>query len=140
VGTEEARLLGFAIASRHNCQMHFQISVEQIFCAAHQLRLSDATCEPLHGHNWQLRVTVTADKLDEIGTVMDFHELQRRIAEIIRPMDNTNLNEFPPMKSMNPSAENVARYIAQSLKLPANVRLAEVSVTESPGCVARYFP
>ena len=47
------------------------------FSAAHQLRLYDGSLEPLHGHNWQVKVTVVAAKLDSIGVVMDFHELER---------------------------------------------------------------
>jgi 6-pyruvoyltetrahydropterin/6-carboxytetrahydropterin synthase len=120
--------------------MPFEITVSREFCAAHQLRLADGTLEPLHGHNWHLRVTVAADNLDAIGTVMDFHELARLVDDIIGPMNNSNLNELPALKSTNPSAENVVLHVARSLKLPNKVRLISVEVTEAPNCVARYVP
>jgi len=120
--------------------MPFEITVTRDFSAAHQLRLSDGSFEPLHGHNWHLRVTAAADNLDPIGTVMDFHELQRLVDEVIGPMNNSNLNDVPALKSMNPSAENVALHVARSLKLPNKVRLVSVEVTEAPGCIARYVP
>jgi 6-pyruvoyltetrahydropterin/6-carboxytetrahydropterin synthase len=120
--------------------MPFEITVSREFSAAHQLRLVDGNLEPLHGHNWHLRVTAAADNLDSIGTVMDFHELQHLVDEVIGPMNNRNLNDVAALKSMNPSAENVALHIARSLKLPNKVRLVSVEVTEAPGCMARYVP
>jgi len=120
--------------------MPFEITVSREFCAAHQLRLYDGSLEPLHGHNWHQRVTVATDNLDVIGTVMDFHELARLVDEIIRPMNNRNLNELPAFQSTNPSAENVALHVAHSLKLPNDVRLVCVEITEAPNCVARYVP
>jgi 6-pyruvoyltetrahydropterin/6-carboxytetrahydropterin synthase len=62
---------------------------------------------------------------------MDFHELERRVNRIIEPMHNRNLNELPPFKSANPSAENVAVHVAEKLDLPKNVKLASVEVWET---------
>jgi 6-pyruvoyltetrahydropterin/6-carboxytetrahydropterin synthase len=120
--------------------MPFSITTMRDFSAAHQLRLYDGSLEPVHGHNWRIRVTVSADKLDPIGVVMDFHELERRLAEIIGPLENRHLNELPPFKSLNPSAENVALHIGRSLSLPANVRLESVEVWETVGNSAIYRP
>src|SRR5215213_6231567 len=103
--------------------MPFQITTTRHFSAAHQLRLYDGSLEPLHGHNWVARITVSAEKLDAIGVVMDFHELERRLDAIITPMHNTHLNELPAFRSLNPSTENVALHIGRSLSLPAGVKL-----------------
>lgn len=111
--------------------MPFQITTTRHFSAAHQLRLYDGSLEPLHGHNWKVKVTVSAAKLDEIGVVMDFHELERRVNEIVEPMHNRNLNELAAFKSANPSAENVASHIAKELQLPNGVRLRFVEVWET---------
>src|SRR4051794_20203496 len=92
-------------------RMSFEIRVTRHFSAAHQLCLYDGSLEPLHGHNWQIRVTVSAKKLDSIGVVMDFHELERLVDQIISPMHNRNLNDLSPFASINPSAENVALHI-----------------------------
>ncbi len=112
--------------------MMFEISATAGFCASHQLRLYDGSIEPLHGHNWQVKVTVAAEKLDAIGVVMDFHQLERRMHRIIDGFHNHHLNELPAFAEANPSAENVALYIGQSLKLPARVTLLAVEIWETP--------
>src|SRR5947209_20283616 len=103
--------------------MPFEIRTVRTFSAAHQLRLYDGSLEPLHGHNWQVQVTVAAPQLDAIGVVMDFHELERLLDEIITPMHNRHLNDLPAFAHANPSAENVALHIGTTLRLPPNIRL-----------------
>ena len=120
--------------------MPFEISTTRHFCAAHQLRLYDGSLEPLHGHNWKVRVTVGADKLDSIGVVMDFHELERLVDQIIQPMHNRHLNEVAAFKNVNPSAENVAATIGNAITLPSNVRLLTVEVWETDDNSAAYRP
>lgn len=118
----------------------FEITSTHHFAAAHQLRLYDGSLEPLHGHNWKVLVTVSAQELDAIGVVMDFHELDRLLAQIISPMHNRHLNELPPFQSRNPSTENVALHIAESVKLPANVKLVSVQVWETDQNSAIWRP
>ena len=120
--------------------MPFDITATRTFSAAHQLRLYDGSLEPLHGHNWVVRVTVSADKLDAIGLVMDFHELERLLDAIVTPMHNTHLNDLPPFKTLNPSTENVALHVGRSLSLPAGVKLRAVEVWETDQNSAVYRP
>lgn len=121
--------------------MAFEITATREFAAAHQLRLYDGSLEPLHGHNWSVLVTVGSAKLDAIGVVMDFHELERLLDRIISPLHNTHLNDVEPFKSsLNPTTENVALHVARSLKLPANVRLLSVQVWETAQNSAVYRP
>jgi 6-pyruvoyltetrahydropterin/6-carboxytetrahydropterin synthase len=116
--------------------MPFQIRTTRGFCAAHQLKLYDGSLEPVHGHNWKVCVTAESPQLDSIGVVMDFHELERLIDQIIGPFHNRHLNELPPFDRINPSAENVALHIGRSLKLPEPVKLVSVEVWETEGCSA----
>lgn len=120
--------------------MPFQITALGHFSASHQLRLYDGSLEPLHGHNWKVRVTVQAGRLDAIGVVMDFHELDRLLAAIISPLHNTHLNDTPEFAELNPSAENVAWHVARSLTQPAGIELKSVEVWETPGSSAIYLP
>src|SRR5213075_3157204 len=115
----------------YDARMPFQITTTRHFSAAHQLRLYDGSVEPLHGHNWKVKVVVSAGKLDEIGVVMDFHELERMVAQVVGSMHNRNLNELNAFESMNPSAENVAWLIGQKIVLPKSVRLVSVEVWET---------
>jgi 6-pyruvoyltetrahydropterin/6-carboxytetrahydropterin synthase len=120
--------------------MPFEITALRTFAAAHQLRLYDGSLEALHGHNWRVKVTVGADRLDSIGVVMDFHELERAMEETITPMRNRHLNELPPFGKLNPSTENVASHIARNLRLPEVVRLLSVEVWETDENSAIYRP
>ena len=120
--------------------MAYQITSRGQFAAAHQLRLLDGTLEPLHGHNWRYAVTVESARLDPMGCVMDFHELQRRIAQSVGPLHNAHLNDLRAFASTQPSAENVAVYLAGSLNLPQGVRLVRVEVWETDENRAVFRP
>ena len=122
----------------------YEITVSRVFSAAHAIRLYDGTVEPLHGHNWSVRVTVATEKLDEIDVVMDFHDLEKSVDRRIGPIHNRNLNDTEPFAagSVNPTAERVARWIGDegARDLRDGVRLHRVEVGEAPGCTATYVP
>lgn len=120
--------------------MPFEISTTRSFSAAHQLRLYDGSLEPLHGHNWRVKVTVASDRLDAIGVVMDFHELERLLDSILVPLHNSHLNNTKAFESLNPSAENVAYHVGRHLPLPSGVRLQSVEVWETDTNSAVYRP
>jgi 6-pyruvoyltetrahydropterin/6-carboxytetrahydropterin synthase len=124
--------------------MPFEISTTARFSAAHALRLYDGSLEPVHGHNWRVRVAVSAGQLDAIGVVMDFHELERRLAAVLAPLHNRHLNELPAFDptrgGLNPTAEQVALHIAKTLDLPAGVGLQSVAVWETDENRAVYQP
>lgn len=120
--------------------MRYEIQVEREFSASHQLRMYDGSLEPLHGHNWRVRVTVGAGQLDAIGVVMDFHELQRQLDAVVGRMHNTHLNDLPAFVQRNPSTELVAVTIAEAITPPQDVRLVEVKVWETSDCAAIYRP
>jgi 6-pyruvoyltetrahydropterin/6-carboxytetrahydropterin synthase len=118
----------------------FEITITRDFSASHQLKLYHGSLEPLHGHNWHVVVTIAADQLDSMGVVMDFHELQRLLDQIVKPLHNAHLNDLESFKTKNPSAENVAAHIGETIKLPTNVKLVDVEVWETPDCRARWRP
>ncbi|HEY8748260.1 MAG TPA: 6-carboxytetrahydropterin synthase [Tepidisphaeraceae bacterium] len=118
----------------------FEIATTRFFSAAHQLRLYDGSLEPIHGHNWRVKVSVGASGLDSIGVVMDFHDLERRVDEIVTPLHNRHLNETEPFAALNPSAENVALHVARSLPLPTGISLLSVEVWETDTNSALYRP
>jgi len=122
--------------------MPYEIRTERTFAASHTLRLPDGTREPLHGHNWRVRVTVASDRLDAMDCVMDFHELERQLDAVVGPWHNRHLDDAEPFAggAVNPSAERVAEAVARGVSLPAGVRLVSVEVSEAPGCVAVYRP
>lgn len=121
----------------------YSIRVRRSFAASHQLRLGGGVLEPLHGHNWRVAVTVSADRLDDVGCVMDFHELERLLDGAVGPLHHRHLNDVRPFDAeLNPSAEHVAVYVAGavSVGLPAGVAMAKVRVWETAGCSAEFRP
>ena len=118
----------------------FTISVEMSFQASHQLVLANGSKEPLHSHQWSVIATVAAEKLDDLGVVMDFHKLRRELGDIIAPFDNQQLYAIDYFRQNSQSAENVARYIYEKLgsRLPQGVKIKAVKVGEEQGCWAKY--
>ncbi|MBP2650068.1 MAG: queuosine biosynthesis protein QueD [Firmicutes bacterium] len=110
------------------------------FEAAHQLRNYPGKCARLHGHNWQVEVTVAGNKLDEMGMLIDFKVLKQKVNQVIEGLDHYYLNELEAFRENNPSAENISQYIYQTLKnkfIP-NIKLCQVKVWESPRSAVTY--
>ncbi|MEM6393557.1 MAG: 6-pyruvoyl tetrahydropterin synthase family protein [Planctomycetota bacterium] len=126
----------------------YWIRAEHTFSAAHALRLPDGSLEPMHGHDWTVRVTVSADTLDGADCVMDFHALMDRLRAVVGPWSNRCLNEVTPFADasgqlvVNVSAERVAEQVGLAVMdgLPEGVKLEGVSVSEAVGCVAGWEP
>lgn len=119
----------------------FELTVTREFCAAHTITIKGER-EPVHGHNWRVTVAVAGPELDADGLLCDFHLVEQQVDAILKPLTNVDLNATPPFDRVNPTAENVAKHIGDSLgsHLPHGASLAHVSVTEAPGCMAKYMP
>jgi len=118
----------------------FTISVETYFWASHQLVLPDGSKESVHNHNWSVAAEVSSDKLNSMAVVMSFQKLKEMVDNIVAEFDNISLNEISYFRQNNPSAENVAGYIYEKLrvKLPEGVKLQNIRVVEEPGCAANF--
>lgn len=121
----------------------FSIQVEATFSAAHAV-MAGGVKETLHGHNWHTVVRIDGDALDGDGYVCDFHVVEAKLHEVIKPFHNKNLNETPPFDVVNPTAELVAKHIFERLEhglqgsLTKTAWVASVSVTETANCIAIY--
>ena len=121
----------------------YEITIEQHFDAAHFLRGYEGKCEALHGHRFQVFVTVRAKELNEIGITYDFTVLKKQVGEIISRLDHICLNDIPPFDRINPSSENIATTVYEEVKsrlAGAPVRLSRVEVWETPQNHAAYIP
>lgn len=120
----------------------YELMIESQFASAHQLRGYKGKCEELHGHNWRAQVTVSSDKLNDIGIVVDFHELKETVNEVVLSLDHTFLNELFPFTEKNPSSENIARWIYESVKKKIgedHYSVSSVTVWESETASATYY-
>lgn len=100
---------------------------------AHYLNLPyESKCKNLHGHNWIIDVTCECndDALNESGMVVDFTVIKQKVSDLF---DHKFINEIPPFHKINPTAENIAKFICDSIPHCVSVR-----VQESSGNVAEY--
>ena len=120
----------------------YELTVKGHFDAAHALRGYPGECRELHGHTWDVEVTVSADSLDDIGIVYDFKALKDDLARVLGPYDHAYINEVPPFDQISPTAENLARVLYESLgvRVDPSVRVKEVAVWESPIAKLVYRP
>ncbi len=121
----------------------YRVSVRQHFDAAHYLRNYHGKCENLHGHRFEVVVTLQSEELDEAGMAFDFIELKKHMAGILDRFDHACLNDIPPFDQINPSSENIAAAIYRELKpqfegKPASI--SSIEVWESPESWAAYLP
>ena len=121
----------------------YEVSVDETFAAAHNLRNYKGKCEDLHGHNYKVRVTLAGPELDATGLLYDFVHLKQVIQGVIRSLDHKYLNELKPFDVLNPSAENIARHIyeqtAQQMRATANgAAISSITVWESDVTAATY--
>lgn len=120
----------------------FELKILSHFAAAHQLREFEGKCENLHGHNWKVEVYVTGSKLEENGLLMDFGLIKKAAQEVLDGLDHQFLNDLEAFNTINPSSENIARYIFQSLALKLDseqVRVSKVTAWESDTACASYM-
>jgi 6-pyruvoyltetrahydropterin/6-carboxytetrahydropterin synthase len=120
----------------------FELMIETHFSSAHQLRGYKGKCERVHGHNWKVQVYVLAERLNEIDITIDFHDLKKMTDEIVGQLDHSFLNEIFPFTEKNPSSENIAKWIYDSLRKRIDnddISLSAVTVWESETASATYF-
>ncbi|HNW82738.1 MAG TPA: 6-carboxytetrahydropterin synthase QueD [bacterium] len=91
--------------------MRTEVYREIYFSSAHHLRNYCGKCENIHGHNWKVRLYVTRNELTATGFVMDFKDIDRILKKITDVLDHKDLNSMDEFKVLNPTAENIAKYI-----------------------------
>jgi 6-pyruvoyltetrahydropterin/6-carboxytetrahydropterin synthase len=122
----------------------WRLTIDEAFCASHQLRNYNGKCEHLHGHNFGVSVEVEGEALDPaVEILVDFGDLKRLTREAVDMLDHAHLNDLPVFSRHNPSSENIARHIYLDLKsrlvaAAPHVRLKSVSVSEKGTSRATY--
>lgn len=118
----------------------YYIRVKGDFSSAHRIVGYNGKCGFVHGHRWEVVVEVSVKKLNGLGMAIDFAYLKDKLQTILEMLDHKYLNDLEPFKKANPTAENLAKYIFDSLK-PAvsdNYEMVSVEVFESPTSSVRY--
>jgi 6-pyruvoyltetrahydropterin/6-carboxytetrahydropterin synthase len=122
----------------------YEVTVEAEFSSGHYLRNYRGKCENPHGHNYRVLVTLAGDVLDATGLLLDFKELKNVLRPVVEYLDHQMINDLEPFTTLNPSAENLARYFFDQtnqhlLKLTqGRVRVKETTVFETDTSAATY--
>ena len=120
----------------------FEVMIERNFSSAHQLRGYRGKCENLHGHNYRVEIYARGRELDKTGLLVDFVELKAAADEVVNYLDHRNINELSPFdEELNPSAENLARFILERVASRVGddrVQVFKVRCFETPTSVATY--
>lgn len=114
-----------------------EIFKEFTFEAAHRLPNVPAghKCARLHGHSFQVRVTVEGDLDPVLGWVMDFADLKAACRDVHDALDHRYLNEIPGLE--NPTSEVVAAWIWDRLWSRVPLSAVQVRETCTSGCIYR---
>lgn len=114
----------------------FLVMEECTFRAAHKIRLPDGSWEPLHEHDWLLRIFVKTQQLDHNQLVVDFLDLQAHLQAVLAPYLNQNINDLPPFcDGISPTTEYLAWSFFEALAPRLDderVSLCRVELREAP--------
>lgn len=121
----------------------YSITVMDNLNSAHYLRDYKGRSSNIHGHNWKIEMTIEGEQLNEIGWLADFSILKKALSNRTgNRFDYTVMNDHKPFDKINPTAENISRYIFEDIKasglLPANARVKSVVVWENDKSFAKY--
>ena len=120
----------------------YELRIISQFAAAHQLSGFEGGCENLHGHNWKIEVTVTGMELGKDGLLIDFKLIKEATKRALDELDHKFLNELDAFRSLNPSSENIARHVFESISRSLNsqeARVSKVTAWESDNACASYL-
>lgn len=123
----------------------FEVTVQAGFSSGHYLRNYQGKCENPHGHNYRVLVTLIGETLDEAGLLLDFKLLKQVLRPTVEYLDHQMINDLEPFTTLNPSAENLARYFFQKTATQLHdmtegrVRVKDCTLYETDTSFARYY-
>ena len=118
----------------------YELTIKGDIASAHFLRGYEGKCKNLHGHTWKVEVNIAGDQLDNIGMVADFAVLKKQLKEFLTVIDHVCLNDLPYFKEINPTTENIAKYIYTNFsKTIEPLKLKSVEVWESDLASVTYY-
>ncbi|RQD76529.1 MAG: 6-carboxytetrahydropterin synthase QueD [Candidatus Syntrophonatronum acetioxidans] len=123
----------------------YRLTVKISFSAAHFLREYAGKCSNLHGHTWIAECSVEGSKLNSLGMLIDFHDLEDLVKEVTDEFDHSLINDHPSFseEGLNPTAENLAWYIYHELEKKVDrsiydIMVKEITLWESQDAYATY--
>ncbi|MCE5325216.1 MAG: 6-carboxytetrahydropterin synthase [Planctomycetaceae bacterium] len=121
----------------------YEISVDHAFTASHAVLMPNGQMEKPHRHDWMVMVSFRAGQVDaRSGMVADFLVVKSALDQVCGLMDAMDLNSLGLLGGDIPTAERVARFIAEEILRRHGLEhsLYCVQVTEAVGCRAAFYP
>lgn len=123
----------------------FSVQVEARFESAHFLRSYRGITEPLHGHSYRAvaKLVRIEEGLDGDELAVDFIAARDALRAITSELDYACINDVEPFTELNPTAENVARWISDELDrvlAGEGGRVASLTLYEGPENSVVYTP
>jgi len=115
----------------------YDIKVKSSFSAAHNLKNYKGKCENLHGHNWTVEAVFSYESLDKDGMAVDFRLAKEALNEVTEKLDHSYLNDIKILKGINPTSENIARFIYDGVRRK-NKNIYSIAVWENENSCAVY--
>jgi len=104
------------------------------FEAAHRLPRYQGPCYHLHGHSYELHVSLEMPVDPATGMTFDFFQLEEEVkSKVLRHLDHKNINDTLE----NPTAENIAIWIWGQLK-EQFPQMVEIQLYETPDSSVTY--
>jgi len=123
----------------------FEVTVQADFSSGHYLRNYHGKCENPHGHNYRVLVTLIGEELDESGMLLDFKVLKHVLYPTVAYLDHQMINDLEPFTTLNPSAENLAKYFFDKTAgelhalTAGRVCIKDCTLYETDTSFARYY-
>ena len=123
----------------------YEVTVQAHFSSGHYLRDYHGKCENPHGHNYRVLVTLSGVELESNGLLLDFKVLKDILKPVVNYLDHQMINDLEPFTTVNPSAENLARYFFDETNRQlagvtgGRVRVKSSTVFETDTSQATYY-
>lgn len=130
--------------------MYGEISVMFTFDTAHRIVGHKGKCARLHGHTYKIHVMAAGEVDPDTGFVVDFGDIKDYVNEWDHRMLLWNqdplcvpeqrefwIDEGVIWVPFNPTAENMAQYLASGLLRQHGFTSLVVELWETPNCMAR---
>lgn len=120
----------------------YETTVQETICIAHRVSTPDGGPGPLHGHNWDVELTVGGRELDGRGLLLDPSELEATLHAIVDPLDHQTLDELPQLDGLPVTAQAMARWIADGVQplLPESLVLLRIRIADGALRTASWRP
>ena len=123
----------------------YEVTVQAHFSSGHYLRDYHGKCENPHGHNYRVLVTLWGAELESNGLLLDFKVLKDILKPVVAYLDHQMINDLEPFTTVNPSAENLAKYFFDETSRQltevtgGRVRVKSSTIFETDTSQATYY-